>query len=290
MSRRLFIDIDEGQVHCRHTPATRPAGRPPLLLLHASPVSSLLMQRFARQLATDRDVIAFDTLGQGDSAPPRGMDEPVAYFADAALRALARLGGEFARVDVFGTHTGGRIAAEMAILAPNVVRRVVMDGMRRMPAQDYGPYVERVNLAQHIDHDGTQFFKAWNKWRDEYLFTPPFRWTLDQLSGAPLPTPQEMHDAALEVFKSIRYGHVAYQAAIRYRVEERLPLITQPALATCAERDGGFSDLAFVGSLPRRGATMAHRVRVEYATDDDLASFAAALLEWLDGPAASGNP
>jgi pimeloyl-ACP methyl ester carboxylesterase len=281
-TKRLFVDIAEGQLHARLTNAALANCRIPILLLHASPVSSAQMTPLALHLAQTRDVIAFDTLGQGDSSPPPSMDAPISLFADAALRALEKLGGAFSRVDVFGTHTGGRIAAEMAIAAPGVVRSVIMDGMRRMPAEHYDSYAEKIDLSRHIDHDGTQFFKAWNKWRDEYLFLPPFRWDLAHLSGAPLPTAPAMHEAALEVFKSIASGHVAYRAAIRYRVDERLPLITQPALATCARRDGGFADLDHVGALLADGATLAHETRVEYAMDAQLQAFAAALTLWLD--------
>jgi len=281
----MFIDVAEGQMHARLTPAATPSEHPPIVLLHASPVSSRLMDRMANHLAETRMVIAIDTLGQGDSSPPRSMDEPIDYFADATLRALAQLGEAFAEFDVFGTHTGGRIAAEMAIAAPGTVRCVIMDGMRRMPGEHYDSYAERIDLSRHIDHDGTQFFKAWNKWRDEYLFVPPFRWSLEHLSGAPLPTASEMHDAAVEVFKGIPFAHVAYRAAIRYRVDERLPLITQPALATCALRDGGFTDLDYVGSLLRDGAILAHGDRVEYADDAGLQAFVHGLTHWLEGDA-----
>jgi pimeloyl-ACP methyl ester carboxylesterase len=282
LQKRLFIDVAEGQMHARLTQVATPSRHPPIVLLHASPVSSRLMDRMARHLAQTRTVLAIDTLGQGDSSPPRSMDESIVYFADATLRALAQLGEPFARVDVFGTHTGGRIAAELAIAAPETVRRVAMDSMRRVPGEHYDSYAERIDLSRYIDHDGTQFFKAWNKWRDEYLFLPPFRWSLEQLSGAPLPTAQEMHDAAIEVFKGIPFAHVAYRAAISYRIYERLPLIRQPALATCARHDGGFVDLDYVGSLLRDGAVLAHGDRVEYADDADLKAFMDGLTLWLE--------
>ena len=224
--RRGFTDIAEGQVHYRIFRGGAALENRPLVLLHSSPLSSLVLSKFGVRLASTRDVLAFDTLGQGDSCPPYQADVTIEYFADATMRALETLGGEFELVDVFGTHTGARIAAEMAIGHPARVRKVVLDGIRRMPGVIYDSYVEAIDMSRHIDHDGTQFFKAWNKWRDEYLFKPPHRWLLEQMTGSPLPSARDLHDAAVEVFKGILHGHAAYRAAIYYRVDERLPLIS----------------------------------------------------------------
>lgn len=284
--QRGFVDIEEGQVHVRRASARRDLGRPLLLLLHSSSLSSLLLGKFAHHLAAARDVLAIDTLGQGDSCPPRDGGVDMAYFADATARVLAALGvGE--PIDVFGTHSGARIASELAIGHPGRVRKLVLDGMRRMPAVIADDYLDLVDVSRHIDADGSQFFKAWSKWRDEYLFRPPHRWVADQMTGSPLPSPHDMHEAAIEVFKGIAHGHVAYQAAIRYRVDERLSLITQPTLATCGERDGAFCDLAFVAALVPDSTIRPHpgKDRVEHATPEGSAALAAMVADWLDEPA-----
>src|SRR4051812_43903270 len=193
--RRGFTDIAEGQVHYRTIDGGADANTPPILLLHSSPLSSLLMVKFATHLAEKRDVIAIDTLGQGDSCPPARADPMMDYFADATARALMALGKKYKQVDVFGTHTGARIAADLAIDHPKCVRKVILDGMRRMPSGLYEEYAEKIDMSRHIDSDGTQFFKAWNKWRDEYLFKPPHRWTQEQATGSPLPSARDMHDS-----------------------------------------------------------------------------------------------
>ncbi len=284
--RRGFTDIAEGQVHYRTIETGAGGGKPPLLLLHSSPLSSLLMVKLATHLAPTRDVIALDTLGQGDSCPPVRSDVMMDYFADATNRALDTLAGKYRQVDVFGTHTGARIAADLAIDHPHRVRKVILDGMRRMPGGLYEEYAEKIDISRHIDPDGTQFFKAWNKWRDEYLFKPPHRWTQEQATGSPLPSAREMHDSAVEVFKGIPHAHVAYRAAIFYRPQDRLPLIKQPTMATCGSRDGSFVDLEYTASLIPGAIARPHpqQDRIEHSTESGLVEFARMLTDWLDQP------
>src|SRR4051794_12191521 len=99
--RRAFVDIEEGQVHYR----TAGDGGLPLLMLHPSPGSSLMLAPLIRELGRDRRVVAPDTLGNGDSAPPRSPSAAIEDFADAHLRAVTALGIE--RFDLYGSHTGG---------------------------------------------------------------------------------------------------------------------------------------------------------------------------------------
>jgi pimeloyl-ACP methyl ester carboxylesterase len=284
--RRGFTDIAEGQVHYRTIESGAGGSRPPILLLHSSPLSSLLMVKFAAHLAATRDVIALDTLGQGDSCPPLRNDAMMDYFADATARALASLGEKYNTVDVFGTHTGARIAADLAIDHPKRVRKLILDGMRRMPSGLYDEYAEKIDMSRHIDPDGTQFFKAWNKWRDEYLFKPPHRWAQEQATGSPLPSARDMHHSAIEVFKGIPHAHVAYRAAIFYQPMVRLPLIKQPTMATCGSRDGSYVDLDYAASLVPGAVARAHPQgdRVEHSTEQGLAALARTVTDWLDEP------
>ena len=283
--KRGFTDIAEGQVHYREIKGGADGRHPPMVLLHSSPLSSLLMVKFAECLAPTRDVIAIDTLGQGDSCPPATSDAQISYFADAMMRTLDSLGSRYKRFDVFGTHTGARIAADMAIDFPDHVRAVILDGMRRMPGGLYDEYAVKIDMSRHIDPDGTQFFKAWNKWRDEYMYKPPHRWDVEQLTHSPLPSPRDMHDSAVEVFKGIPHAHVAYRAAIFYRPQERLPLIKQPAMCTCGDRDGSFVDLDFSASLIPGAIARPHPEpdRVEHSGPAGLEALAAMIITWLDG-------
>lgn len=110
MIERAFVWLAEGQLHLRRIAGSDPAVRP-LFLLHASPSSSWGLVGLMNALADAGHrgpIVAPDTLGNGDSAPP-GPDRPdIGYFADSMVRLADALG--YDRVDVYGGHTGARIA------------------------------------------------------------------------------------------------------------------------------------------------------------------------------------
>ena len=117
------------------------------------------------------------------------------------------------------------------------------------------------------------------------MYKPPHRWDVEQLTHSPLPSPRDMHDSAVEVFKGIPHAHVAYRAAIFYRPQERLPLIKQPAMCTCGDRDGSFVDLDFSASLIPGAIARPHPEpdRVEHSGPAGLEALAAMIITWLDG-------
>ncbi len=130
---RHFLALPGREVHYRRAGQ----GSIPLVIFHAQPGSSKQMEGLMKALAPTRPVIGLDTPGSGDSATLPDQPEPtIQDYAAAALEALDALNLE--TVDVYGSHTGANIAAELAILAPNRVRKVVQDGVAasiRRPAR-----------------------------------------------------------------------------------------------------------------------------------------------------------
>lgn len=285
--KRGFADTAAGQVHYR---VARPSGAAlarPLVMFHGSPSSSLSLVRLMTHLAETRTVIAFDTMGQGDSCPPPSADITFEDLAGFYAEALASLGPEFDRVDLFGTHTGARIVVEFAIAFPDRTGKVILDGMRRGPNEFWQEYADSLDLSRYIDQDGTQFQKAWSKLRDSFFFFPPYRQDAAHFIGTGLPDAQYLHAYALEVFKGIAAAHIPYRLAVLYPSEQRLPKIAHPALCTCAPKDGPFGDIEYVAKLIPGAIARPHpqQVKMGAASDAELARLAAMLTAWLDQPA-----
>lgn len=282
--RRGFADSGEFQLHYRTAAPAAPTGRTPLVMFHGSPGSSLQIESLIATIGESRRVIAFDTPGQGDSPLPR-EDVTMVDLAAIAEAALAGLGEEYRRVDAWGTHTGARIAAELAIARPARVRKLVLDGMRRGPSGFWQEYADEVDLSRYVDQDGTQFHKAWIRTRDQFLWFPWFRKEPEYLRSARLPSAEVLHERAMDIFKGIRTAHVPYRLAVLYPSEERLPLITVPTLSTCAPKDGPFPDVDYVAGLIPGAVSKPHphEATMGYASGAEIAALCAMLSDWLDG-------
>jgi pimeloyl-ACP methyl ester carboxylesterase len=224
---RSFVRLEEGLIHVRHI-----AGRgdvPPVVMLHASPGSSRGLEELMRAIhAVDgRRIIAPDTCGNGDSAPPLPDAPDTAYFADALVRLLATMGLD--RVDLYGSHTGARTACEVAAAHGERVSRLVLDGII-----EYSPAM-RAELAAHYapamapDDYGRQFTWAFQFVRDQALHFPHYaRDPAHRLMTRAVPSAEQLHASTVEVLKGLTSYHKSYRAAFAYRATQRLPLIGAP--------------------------------------------------------------
>ena len=230
---RSFVRLDEGQVHLRRLAAhaEAQAGAVPLLLLHASPASSWFMQGLMlalRAVGHEADIIAPDTLGNGDSAAPAPEHPDIAYFADGLARLLDGLGVE--RIDLYGTHTGARIACEFAAAYPDRVRRLILDGIteydaatRELVVANYAPRVEPDEYGRHL-------IWAFNFCRDQALYFPHFDKRPETRLAGNMPPPDVLHRITLDVLKALGTYSKPYIAAFEYQAFARMPAIAAPTL------------------------------------------------------------
>ena len=156
------------------------------------------------------------------------------YFAGAHLRALNALGIE--RFDAYGAHTGSKIALELALAHPERVRKVIFDGISLRAPEAAAELLSGIEEVD-VDHDGSQLMRAWHMVRDAYLFFPWWKHTADACRDLGLPDPVSLHGEVVDLLASICTYHLAYRAALVHSNEERLPLLTVPALVACAGSD-----------------------------------------------------
>lgn len=272
---RAFVTLDEGQLHLRRLPAADPAAMP-LLLLHASPASSWFMQDLMLALRTAGcmgEIIAPDTLGNGDSVAPAETDPDIGYFAGSMARLCAALG--LSRVHVYGTHTGARIACELAAAYPDRVRSVILDGiteyddeLRDAVIANYAPSVEPDEYGRHM-------IWAFNFCRDQALFFPHFMKVPDRRLAVPMPPPQILHRITLDVLKALDTYHKPYIAAFRYRSFERMEQVKAPTLLLKPETELALLNASVATALERLDNGHAQ------STPGDAASKAKAIAAFL---------
>lgn len=114
-----YVLVDGQTLHYRqHGDGT------PLILLHQSPRSSRMFTTLMPELS-DYHTVAFDTPGFGESDCLRG-EKSIESLASVLARAIEGL--KLGEVDVFGFHTGNKIAAALASQHPQIVRSVIVCG------------------------------------------------------------------------------------------------------------------------------------------------------------------
>ena len=135
----------------------------PLVLFHPTPYSSDYYKDFIQIIAADRHVIAIDTPGYGDSAPP---PEPLSLpdYASALATALEALGyGDDGRkVDMLGFHTGALIAAELAATRPDLTRRIILPGLPYFTGDAQKKMYEENARPEPVKEDGSHLGKKWD--------------------------------------------------------------------------------------------------------------------------------
>jgi pimeloyl-ACP methyl ester carboxylesterase len=235
---RAFVRVREGLMHYRHSapaPGTVATTSHPVWMMHASPASSRSLETLLMAMGSSRRAIAPDTPGNGDSAALTGSEPALGDYADAFLRTMDALGLE--RVDLYGYHTGAHIAIEMAILRPDRVGSVVLDGLLWLEDSERADYLAEYAPPLVPDAQGTQVFRALQFIRDQAWFFPHFRRdAAHNLGGGAMP-PALLHTLTIDLLKAAGTYHLAYNAVFRHRLEERLPLLRQPVLLLADEGD-----------------------------------------------------
>lgn len=232
MIRRGFVDFERGQIHYRHAGA---ADAPPLLMLHASPGSSRQLEALIAEMAKSFRVIAPDTMGNGDSMPPLGEQPEIADYAEAVMSVADCLGLD--RFHLYGTHTGARIACEIALASPDRLDRLILDGFGVYAPGDVDEILKKYTPEMTPDQQGAFVFQAWQFCRDQFIWFPWFRKEAERRVPHDLPDAEFLYVRYVEILKALKTYHQSYRAAFRYSMAEHVPKIKRPTLITFAEND-----------------------------------------------------
>jgi pimeloyl-ACP methyl ester carboxylesterase len=227
---RAFVRLDEGLVHLRRV-AGRVPDAPPLVLLHLSPLSSASLEPLIAELYAQGypgEIVAPDTLGNGDSAPPAPEQPEIAYFADSLKRLMDALGHD--RINLYGSHTGARIACEFTVAYPGRVVRTALSGIT-----DYTDALRDSILAHYAppiepDEYGRQFIWAFNFIRDQAFYFPYFMRDPEHRLAVSVWSPAQLHAATIDIAKALGTYQKPYLAAFRYCASARLKLISTPTI------------------------------------------------------------
>jgi pimeloyl-ACP methyl ester carboxylesterase len=123
-TRRAYFDCKFGQLHVRTAFPTTGGfdEQVTLFCLHPFDASSRTFSRLLPALADVRSVYAPDLpgFGESDSSPARSVADAAAAISDLATDLRLR------QIDLLGVQYGAGAAVELAVLRPELVRRLVL--------------------------------------------------------------------------------------------------------------------------------------------------------------------
>ena len=236
-----YVDVAGRQVLVRRAggPGTV-TGTTPLVMLHALPGSSQLLDGLMLSLAgPTRQVLAFDLPGHGESAPLPGNPQDIASLANAALTTLDALG--ITACDVYAHQGGSAVAAELALLAPGRVRRLVLDAPPCLAPERQAQLVQAwfAGLQSFAPRwDGGHLVQAWHMRRDMALWWPWFdRRRETARADAPAIDPVALTAELREAMKQPHSYGPALRAVLGYPMAARLKALLAAPLLVAREDD-----------------------------------------------------
>ena len=252
----------------------------PLVLVPDAPDSGSGLLPLLKELARTRPVHAIDVAGNGGSDPLAKQARAVADYVASYLRAIRSLG--LKEIDLYGRGAGAVIALEIALAAPRLVGKLVLDAYPLHTKEARAALLKHPHVSLEPELDGTHLQRAWTMVRDHEIHHPWFDRTPAARRHNDMPAADETHRRTLEVLKSADTYDVAPRAVWAHPLEARLPLAgaAVPTLAVAAARDVVAPRLREIAALA--GADAA-------ALPDDPAGAAQVIAAFLDGSAADAG-
>ncbi len=274
---RHFVTVGTRRVHYR-----RAGSGPPVVMLHPSPSCSGSLTGTIDVFAKAFTAIALDTPGYGlsDLLP---MEQPeIPDFAEALAETLDALGIE--RCGVFGSHTGASIAIEFIRRYPERASITVFDGYPGY-TDDYRADMLESYLPPYVPKwDGTHLLTTWMKYREQFLYSPPFRHHKENRSNAVPCDPVTTQAAVTPRLMTGRNYNIGYSSVFRYKSLEAPYDLKSPTCFAAREDDSLVRSLGLLDDLPE-GCWKEVLGRDEAAAAERYAEILAERLEPGDTPA-----
>ena len=162
--KKSYISSQYGQVHFQIY-----GDGIPLILCHQSP-SSLEMFNSAYPVLAALGIqsIGIDTPGYGQSDGPNNQPKILDY-AQCVIDVITSTG--YDKVSLLGHHTGACIVAELALLRPDLINKIILNGPPLLTQDEKQTMLQMIENAPSLTlkKDGSHLLELWNK---RIKFTP----------------------------------------------------------------------------------------------------------------------
>ncbi len=152
--RRAYLDLPEGQLHCH----VRDGQGPAIVFLHQTASSAACYDPLFKELELPNRLVAIDTPGFGGSFDPPG-NPSMQDYARWVLGGIDQLGVD--AFHLFGHHTGGSLAVELAATQAERVLSVMLAGPVFMTPEERADFLAHYSEPIRPRADGEHLLENW---------------------------------------------------------------------------------------------------------------------------------
>jgi len=225
-----YVETDRGRMHLRRSGS----GENPVLVIPTGGGSSSQFAPVVTGLAPTRGAFSVDFIGNGLS--DKWTEQPTIESLAADMLALITA-MDIKKLDVWGSHTGSLVALELAILAPERIGRIVMEGPVFISPDFQADLLGNYFPPIRPDKWGLHLPLVWNWRRDMFMYWPWYRVDRQAARQLGVPSSWELHRYAIGILESGQTYDGAYRSAFAYDIRSRLPLLSCPALICAGPND-----------------------------------------------------
>ncbi len=225
MISRHYATLGLGQTHYRRGGSGRP-----LMLLHASPMSSESMLPLMNELIGNADIIAPDTPGYGgsDSLPEEALNScpdltPYVTWLSGFIDSLG-----LATIGLYGTATGAQIAIEFARRYPDKLDYLILDNAAHFTDQERNEIMEPYFPDISAREDGSHLELIWEMASGVFQWFPWYAQDEQHRISDKPPPPSAVHAVALAYLSAGDQYAQAYRRAFQNEDASRVTEIDVP--------------------------------------------------------------
>ena len=220
-----YIDINNHQITLRSF--GKKSKKTPVILIHDIPGSSKLLEKIIYNLGIDREVIAPDLPGHGDSSSIEVSQHSVQNYANYLNKLLDII--NVREINIFGMSGGASVATELCHQTNINVKSLMLQSPMVIPE----PIKNKLssNWIQDIElsPNGYHLNIIWHHLRDQQLFFPWYKKTLKNTRFIePDISEEELHDKLVECIKHIESYKPSWDALFSYPLQKNISSIRIP--------------------------------------------------------------
>ncbi|PPR79542.1 MAG: Haloalkane dehalogenase [Alphaproteobacteria bacterium MarineAlpha2_Bin1] len=235
-----YIDINNHQITLRSF--GKKSKKTPVILIHDIPGSSKLLEKIIYNLGVDREVIAPDLPGHGDSSSIEISQHSVQNYASYLNKLLDII--NVREINIFGMSGGASVATELSHQTNINVKSLMLQSPMVIPEQIKNKLSSNWIQDIELSPNGYHLNIIWHHLRDQQLFFPWYKKTLKNTRFIePDISEEELHDKLVECIKHIESYKPSWDALFSYPLQKNISSIRTPIWI------GGKSSDVFVNFL-----------------------------------------